>query len=666
MPELVGIHLTLLVETMRWLTYLVFLGCAFATFQANSNPLVLDAKTDKFDLNGHFAFLRDPDDHLTLDDVANSPLSGAFIQDRSKLNFAVTTDVIWLRLNIVPVADAPLEWWLELAPAYIGEVTLYQIRTDSDGVGENPKDAGLMRPLSVREFRVRNSTFRISLMNNEPQVIYLRLRSNTPLNVRGTLWQPAAYAEQSLSENLLLGFYNGSFVVIFFIGAVRWLSKRNQLDLWWLVYLAAEGFSVLKLNGLAAHYFFPEFPAINMMLGNLALSVMVWAGAHFGMLAFGLEKNKHSYSYIAATWIGNLALLAGLARILALDPAATISVFSLSVILSISNCVFSYRFLKSKDPAAKFYFLGTWFMTACVVLVVARNFGFIPAYNFIDYIWQSNLIVHASLISFGMVLTQREARYEKRRASDFSFSAQVNLKSSVLQKKMVTLVSHEFRNLLAMLSLSMHALNKFSHFSPEVRTRHQNIARIHRQMRLMIDNFLMEERIQDADIKILYQRTDVETLIHEVVSIAESQGKNQKISADIGELPKYLWLDEGILRLTLTNLLDNAVKYSAAGSRISLSGGYRSGILRMSVVDSGIGMNKDALARICEPHFKADSNTDGIGIGLYMVKTMLQAHQGGLDISSSSGNGSTLKFWLRVKLVTEPLGNILPEQKLSQ
>jgi hypothetical protein len=335
MPGVEGIPSTVAVETMRWLTYLFFLMCVFATFQANSNPLVLDPEIGKFDLNGYFTFLRDPRGHLTLDDVANLPLSNKFIHKSDALNFAITADVIWLRFEVIAAPDAPAEWWLELAPAYIGEVTLYQVRSDGARVGTDPSNAGLLRPLSMRDFKLRHSTFRIATANSDPQTIYLRLRSNTQLNVRGTLWQPAFYAEQSMTENLLLGIYYGSFSLILGICGLRWIIQRNRVDLWWLVYLIAEGFVVFRMNGLAARYFLPEFPTINAVGGNVSLSVMVWAGAHFGIHAFSLDKNHHKYSYYAAIWIGNLALLAGLARLLDVEPSATVCIFILSMLLAI-------------------------------------------------------------------------------------------------------------------------------------------------------------------------------------------------------------------------------------------------------------------------------------------------------------------------------------------
>jgi signal transduction histidine kinase len=650
---------------VRWPTWYICIVFLFADLSANATSLVLSAQTNKVDLSAHLTFLRDPGGNLTLDDVAAATLRSSFIKKNSDFNFGFTTDAIWLRLDVQRSPLAPAEWWLELAPAYIGEVALYQINGETDGNGMPAASAGTRLPISSREFKARHSTFKIELSNDETQTIYLRLRSNAQLNIRGYLWQPASYAEESASENLLLGVYYGAFSLIVGLCALRWRINRNPLDFWWLLYLTAEGFVVFRMNGLASRYFFPESTWLSATAGTISLSVMVWAGARFGIHAFSLTRNRHKLAYHAAVWIGNLALFIGFARLLDLEPASTICIFILSFLLCVLNCVCSWRFLKSGEPSAKFYFSGIVFMSACVILVLARNFGVIYAYQFIDYIWQSNLMVHAGLVSFGMILMHHERSNERRQASDYKASAETNLKSSELQKRIVALVSHEFRNALSMLSVSMHAINKRNDLPTEVIERHKNIVLVHHQMRKVIDNFLIEERIQNADINISYHCTEISILIEEVISLARLHDRGHIISSEVVELPDFLWLDDGILRLILTNLLDNAVKYSAAGSKVRLIGRYDNGMLHMSVSDTGIGMTAESLSLLYNPHFKANRASDGMGIGLYIVKMMLHAHHGDLHATSEIGVGTTMEFWLRVKLDGDKLVDQIAAERMS-
>lgn len=650
---------------MRWLIFLAFIVLSFVDGRAKADPLVLTTQIKKFELNGQLTYLRDPGASLTLDDVSSHHFKHAFTKNDEGLNFGITTDVIWLRFEIQRASSASTEWWLEVAPPYIGEVTLYQLQTDGKRIGNPGRSAGIMFPLSTRDFKVRHSTFKLNLQSTEPQVFFVRLRSNTQLNVRGYLWHPVFYAEKSASEHLILGVYYGAFALIICIGGLRWWMDRNPRDFWWLVYLIAEALVMFRMNGFASQYIFPEFPILNTVTGTLAFGFMILAGSHFGIHGFALNKNDCPYSYHAARAVGILALIFSLTRLINLEPASSICLLSISFLLCLLNCAFSYRFLGSGEPSARFYFSAIWFMTACAILVLFRNFGFIPAYQFIDYVWQSNLIIHASLISFGIVLTQRETTSERRRATDYRTSAELSQKSTTLQKRMMALVSHEFRNSLAILNVSMHIMGKRRDLPLDVIERHKNIVHIHHQMRKIIDNFLLEERIQNANIKVIHECTDVADLIRNVIFLAELHGKGQVISANLHGLPRYLWLDKAILQLVLGNLLDNAIKYSAPGSQIRVSGRSFNGFLEMSVSDIGIGMDGDSLSRLFEPHFKADRQTEGIGIGLYMVRLMVHAHDGDMRVASKIGSGSTMAFWIKVGSGNNLLAKQAPEREVS-
>lgn len=650
---------------MRWLIFLTFIVLSFVEGEAKADPLVLTAQINKFELNGQLTYLRDPGASLTLDDVAGHQFKNAFMKYDGGLNFGITTDVIWLRFEIQRAPSAATEWWLELAPPYIGEVTLYQLQGDGKRIGNRGRSAGIMFPLSTRDFRVRHSTFKLDLHSSEPQVFFVRLRSNTQLNVRGYLWQPAFYAEKSASEHLILGVYYGAFALIICIGGLRWWMDRNPRDFWWLVYLIAEGLVMFRMNGLSSLYIFPQLPIFNTVTGTLAFGFMILAGSRFGIYAFALNKNDYPYSYHAAKAVGILALIFSLMRLINLEPASSISLLSISFLLCLLNCAFSCRFLGSGEPSARFYFSAIWFMTACAILVLSRNFGFIPAYQFIDYVWQSNLIIHASLISYGMVLTQRETTSERRRATDYRTSAELSQKSTTLQKRMMALVSHEFRNSLAMLNVSMHIISKRRDLPLDVTERHKNMARVHKQMRKIIDNFLLEERIQNASIKAIHECTDVADLIRNVIFLAKLHGKGQVISEDLHGLPRNLWVDKAILQLVLGNLLDNAIKYSAPGSLIRLRGRCNNGFLEMSVSDNGIGMDENSLSHLFEPHFKADRHSEGIGIGLYMVRLMVHAHDGDMRVASKIGSGSTMEFWIRVGSGSDLLANQATEKQVS-
>lgn len=120
-----------------------------------------------------------------------------------------------------------------------------------------------------------------------------------------------------------------------------------------------------------------------------------------------------------------------------------------------------------------------------------------------------------------------------------------------------------------------------------------------------------------------------------------------KWSADLG----MVYADHGKILQVLDNLLSNAIKYSPEGTEISLFADRGEKSLTISVADQGIGMNEEQLARCFEKFYRADTSTTaigGLGLGLSIVRTVVEAHQGEVWIESRPGAGTRVGFRLPV------------------
>lgn len=634
---------------MRWLTCVIVIILIISSWEVNASPFVLRGTVENADLNAHWYYLRDHSGKSGLSEVTAVINKENFQPSDGNLNFGITGDTIWLRIEIKRAALAPTEWWLEVAPAYLAEATVYLAPSSSQNSPTIIGKAGISLPFSHRDFKARNSTFKISLDDFATHFIYLKLRSNSQMNIRASLWQPAAFAEKIAFENLILGMYYGAFLIIFVTSVVQCVQKRNKTDFWWMIYLVAEGFLTFRMNGLASIYIFPELPFLNNFAATASISLMVLAGAHFGVHAFAIQKEKNKYLFATAIWIGNIAPVIGIIRVLFPSEEMTAILYILPLVLCLLNCIFSIKFFQSGQAASLIYFIGIWFMSVCLMLVLSRNFGLVPAYEFIDYVWQSNLLLHTSLMSIGIVLSRKETIKAMLKEDEFRRIAEFNLNMTQMQKRMVAIVSHEFRNALTMVNVSMHALRKYKDLPIAISQRHENIARIHHKMRKIVDDFLLEERIENAKINLFCSDTRIHILIRDVINIAVLMGKGHCISCDLKEIPQSLFLDEAILRLTLTNLLDNAVKYSPAESNILVAASFENEALKISVTDNGIGMTLQSLTQIFSPYFKVDRQSDGIGIGLHLVRKMVKAHCGEINVSSAVGKGTRVEFYLKIK-----------------
>jgi two-component system phosphate regulon sensor histidine kinase PhoR len=107
--------------------------------------------------------------------------------------------------------------------------------------------------------------------------------------------------------------------------------------------------------------------------------------------------------------------------------------------------------------------------------------------------------------------------------------------------------------------------------------------------------------------------------------------------------------DAQALEHVLVNLLDNAVKYTPAGGRVTLSAGREPGRVVFAVADTGPGIDARHLPRLFERFYRADAGRSreqgGTGIGLALVKHLVQAQAGEVGVESGSGGS---RFWVRL------------------
>lgn len=146
----------------------------------------------------------------------------------------------------------------------------------------------------------------------------------------------------------------------------------------------------------------------------------------------------------------------------------------------------------------------------------------------------------------------------------------------------------------------------------------------------------------------------------DVADVVRSSVKMIRPSADSSDVvievdvpeddPLLLTADRKATRQILLNLLSNAVKFSPKGGMVRVSASDDDGIVCLSVIDEGPGMSADEIARIGEPFAQGSSgqNTDvrGSGLGLSLVKTLAELHDGQLDIKSHPGDGTVARVFL--------------------
>lgn len=227
------------------------------------------------------------------------------------------------------------------------------------------------------------------------------------------------------------------------------------------------------------------------------------------------------------------------------------------------------------------------------------------------------------------------------------------------QKEFLALVAHELRNPLTPLGVAASLLRS-SNPSDLQRMQHiieQQVAHITR----LVGDLLELSRSSTGKLRLHFRTVDLTKVIGDAIDISRPamDARLQHFRVELPLRPVVLEADPIRLNQILSNLLDNASKYTPDGGEISLIVHAHKNEVTIHVRDNGIGISPDALPRIFEP-FAQDShatgfNGQGLGIGLTVVKELVEAHDGAV-VAVSGGIGLGSEF-----IVTFPL-NVFREE----
>jgi signal transduction histidine kinase len=113
-----------------------------------------------------------------------------------------------------------------------------------------------------------------------------------------------------------------------------------------------------------------------------------------------------------------------------------------------------------------------------------------------------------------------------------------------------------------------------------------------------------------------------------------------------GGISPSILADPAMIDRVIANLLDNAIAYTDAGGSISVTLSESEGAIVVSIADTGRGIPEDKLPYIFDAFYRISRDTKGSGLGLFIVKTIIEAHGGRIWMESMTGKGSTFSFTL--------------------
>jgi signal transduction histidine kinase/CheY-like chemotaxis protein len=216
-------------------------------------------------------------------------------------------------------------------------------------------------------------------------------------------------------------------------------------------------------------------------------------------------------------------------------------------------------------------------------------------------------------------------------------------------------LSHELRNPLGAIRNAVQLVERTMPPAPEVERPLTIVDRQVRHLTQLIDDLLDVSRVTTGKVVLQRRLLDLRSVLQQTIAQLEPEIARQGlgIATSLGTRPLIIDADPVRLEQIFTNLLANAIKYTPQGGSIEVATGVEDGAAWVRIVDTGVGIAPDMLAGIFDLFSQADRSLDrsqgGMGIGLTLVRSLLQLH-GGAVSATSQGLGSGSTFTVRLPL----------------
>lgn len=216
---------------------------------------------------------------------------------------------------------------------------------------------------------------------------------------------------------------------------------------------------------------------------------------------------------------------------------------------------------------------------------------------------------------------------------------------SEIQRNFVAMTSHQFRTPLSVIDSCAQRLARRRNqlTSEDVMVRTRDIRNAVARMTRLMESTLSLSRIDAGTISFEQCPVDFRALIQAACTFQCEIAPTHHITADLGDLPSMAMCDPVLMEQVVVNLLSNAVKFSPDGSVVTVRGWREGGNAVFAVTDQGIGIPADEIDRVFQRFFRARTATGiaGSGIGLNLVRQIVQMHGGCVMVASEEGHGTT-------------------------
>ncbi len=636
----------------------------FTLLPTLAGAVAFDERMGSLSLEPSAQVFEDPSGEATISDVS-APGMAARFKPLAGLNAGFSASAFWLRVDLLYLprdATVHRDWLLELAYPQMDYVDLYL--PHADGSPALAWQTGDMLPFASRQIRQNNYLFDVPLEPGQSKTVYLRVKSSGSIQLPLSLWDTSAYLEQQPTRLYVLGMLYGVVLVMLVYNLCIYLGIRDASYLYYVLYIAPFGLYQLALNGVGVEFLWPQNPWLTNCAPLFLLMLSILFACQFSRsflqtrrISVGLDRGL----IVLMAAAGALMWLALLDNGLALRLSGAL-VLIFAVLVFVAGVVA----IRRKVPVARFFVLAWSAFLLGSAIHSAMLMGYLPHSFFTMYANQIGSALEAALLSMALAARINQSREEHarvmREASESLARANQQLAASNrLKDEFLATLTHELRTPMngVIGSLELMRTVQLDH---ELASYHQTAASSAQDMMGMVNGILTLTELQAGRVLAVAKPFNLHNLMQTLRGKFShaAQVKGLKLLIEwVEPLPHSVVGDADKLRQCLECLLDNAIKFTRAGSiRIrvqqqpSAAPVEQAHVVQLliEVIDSGIGFAHLEESKLYQHFFQVDGSLTrqygGLGIGLAICRQLIEVQGGTLSHRSQPGQGSCFALTL--------------------
>lgn len=586
----------------------------------------------------------------TIDSVSRADRAADFSPAPHGLAAGYTRHVHWLRLRVQAPPERHL--LLEIQPPYLDDLRLYL--PEKEGFRE--RQGGDLHPLRIREVPSRGLSFAIDFPGAaEEQTLYLRVASSSTSLVMPRLWQMEDFMQVQQTEHLLLGMYYGLLLAMLLFNLWHGHWRHDAAHRAFLLYLLITCLYTPGLNGLVPVYLAPDNPLVGHHWVSAFLFLSIGAAAHFHRRILMIDRktpvlNAYFVSMIGLAGVGFCVYLLGYFN----EAARYLTLASiLFPILGIMRATTLWRRGEAGGGLLLLAFVVS--LTAYLISVLSLQ-GVFPGTYLQLFSFQVGALLALLAFNFSLFGRLRNLQRQRDRAIEEARDAHLARDAENLARErqgaLLAMLTHELKTPLAVVQLALDKLSGEARVRGHAATSIGDIAAV-------IDRCSYADRLDQGDIRIESGACPIAECIAECIT---ATGQPHRVRCRFPAQPPVLESDRTLLRTVCANLLDNALKYGAAGTPVDVhvreqahADGRAGVMIEVANLPGPAGMPDPK--RVFQRYHRepAAHALTGSGLGLYLVR-QLTGRLGGEIRYLPPDAGGPIRFvlWLPLVCRNEP------------